>query len=191
MLDVAVHADGAAVDEAPHAGGGGGLDQLSNRRGVDLVIHALGQAGLAVQRGDVVDDLEAVAESRRQRFRLREIARDQWDVVPGRCVAPCGSRTIAHTSWPRCFKRAREMSAGESGGAGDEDLHRSATTVTGDPSSRINPMRDIVPSIRRVHASEFTRLCSAIGRTNCRCSPVTRNPAAASAHDTAPGENTR
>ena len=32
-------------------------------------------------------------------------------------------------------------------------------------------MRSIAPSTRRVHASELTRLCSAIGSTNCRCSP--------------------
>ena len=46
MLDVAVNADGAAVDDAAHAGLGGGLDQLADRRGVDLAVDAVGKPRL-------------------------------------------------------------------------------------------------------------------------------------------------
>ena len=38
MLDVAVHANRAAVDKPPNAGGGGGVDQIAHGRGVDRAV---------------------------------------------------------------------------------------------------------------------------------------------------------
>jgi len=179
MLDVAVHADRAAVDDAAHSGAGGGVDQLADGRRVDLVIDTLGQAGLAVQRGDVVDDLEVLAgQRRRQGLGAREIAGDDGNAVAfqvaGRRARGAGRRTHHGPHLVAApLQRAREVAAGESRRPGDEDLHRSATTVTGEPNSRISPVRSMVPSTRRVHDTEFNRLWSAIGSTNWRCSPVT------------------
>ena len=64
MLDVAVHPDGAAMDDAPNAGGGGGVDQVADGRGVDRAIGGLGNAGLTVDRGDVVDDVDILHRAR-------------------------------------------------------------------------------------------------------------------------------
>src|SRR5262249_38468563 len=80
MLDVAVDADGAAVDDAPHARPGGGLDQLSDRRPVDLVIDAVWKARLPVQRGDVVDAVDS-GDRGGERRRLAQVAVDDPDAV--------------------------------------------------------------------------------------------------------------
>ena len=66
-------------------------------------------------------------------------------------------------------QRARQVPAGKPGGAGYEDAHRSATSVTGDPNSRSSPTRSRTRSDRSVNARDPMALCSAIGRTNWRC----------------------
>jgi hypothetical protein len=53
---------------------------------------------------------------------------------------------------------ASEMPAGESGRSGDEDLHRSASMVTGEPASRRAPAAASPPSRRSVKAREPIRL---------------------------------
>ena len=64
MLDVAVHADGAAMDDASNAGTGGGVDQVANSGGIDGAIGCPGDAGLTVDRGDVVDDIHIFHRAR-------------------------------------------------------------------------------------------------------------------------------
>ena len=65
MLDVAVHADRAAVHDAPHAGRAGRLDRASPTAvGVDRAIQVVVEAGLPIERGDVVDDVDAVTARR-------------------------------------------------------------------------------------------------------------------------------
>ena len=54
----------------------------------------------------------------------------------------------------------------------ENDRADSNTIVTGEPKNRRRPLRSMNASVRRVHASEFTRLCSAMGRTNWRCCPA-------------------
>jgi hypothetical protein len=61
----------------------------------------------------------------------------------------------------------REMPARETGRAGDQRVHRSATTVTGEPNARSRPIDASAPSTPRVTPSLPIFLCSAIGRTNC------------------------
>ena len=71
MLDVAVDADRAAVHDAADAGPCRLLDELANGRGVDRAIGVGREAGLPVDRGDVIDDVDpstavaSVAASRR------------------------------------------------------------------------------------------------------------------------------
>jgi hypothetical protein len=82
MLDVSVHADRAAVDHAADARAAGGVDQLTDGGGVDLLIDAVRQPRLPVEGGDVVDDVEASLERPAERWRRGEIAVDQRDAVP-------------------------------------------------------------------------------------------------------------
>ena len=44
-------------------------------------------------------------------------------------------------------QRARQMAAGKPGGAGYEDAHRSATSVTGDPKKPSRPARSSSRSV--------------------------------------------
>ena len=70
MLDVAVHAHRTAVHDATHAGARRLLDEVSDRDGVDGSIRLVRQTGLSIERGDVVDDLDALhrpADRRRRR----------------------------------------------------------------------------------------------------------------------------
>ena len=53
---------------------------------------------------------------------------------------------------------ASEMAAGEPGCAGDEDAHRSATSVTGEPTSLSRPADARTPSRPSVTAREPMRL---------------------------------
>ena len=106
---------------------------------------------------------------RRRRARCRRLARSR-PRAPDRAPA-------RDTSCPRAASAAREVAAGESGRAGYEDAHRSATSVTGEPNSLSRPSaieeRPRTPSVKR---REPIALCSAIGSTNCRCTERTRKP---------------
>ncbi len=60
MLDVAVDADRAAVHDAVDARPRRGLDQLADRGRVHRAIGRRRDAGLPIDRGDVVDDVDAL-----------------------------------------------------------------------------------------------------------------------------------
>ena len=177
VRDVAVHAHGAAVDDAPHAGPGGGLDEPPHRLRVHRAVRRLGQAGLPIEGRDVVDDVDA-GHSGGERLAAGQVAGDHLH-AGARQVG--GARGLAHQRAHRVAARCEvhgQMPAGESGGAGDEDLHRSARIVTGEPASFSSPTDASARSTPVVRAREFSRLCTAIGNTNWRCSRVMRKPCA-------------
>ena len=62
-LDVAVHADRAAMDDAPHAGRRGRFDDRADRFRVDGVIRAFRKSCLPIQRRDVVDDVDGLGRA--------------------------------------------------------------------------------------------------------------------------------
>jgi len=59
-----------------------------------------------------------------------------------------------------------EMATGETGDAGDEYRHRSATIVTGDPRRRRRPTASRVRSTPSENGRRPMALCTAIGSTN-------------------------
>ena len=61
VLDVAVDADGAAMDDPPRAAGFRRFDHRPHGRRVDRSILVVGEARLPIDRGDVIDDLHTVA----------------------------------------------------------------------------------------------------------------------------------
>src|SRR5204863_9293252 len=73
-------------------------------------------------------------------------------------------------------ERAREMATREPGGAGYEDAHRSATIETGEPNRRSRPARSSRRSTDSVKRREPMALCSAMGRTNWRCTARIAKP---------------
>src|SRR5437868_1568470 len=73
MLDVAVHADGAAVDDTPDARGRGGFDELPDRRGIDRAIDVARDASLAIYRSDVVHDVD-ILDRRCDRCGIAQVA---------------------------------------------------------------------------------------------------------------------
>ena len=78
MLDVAMHADGAAVHDAANAGAGRGVDQIADRGGVHGAVRRLRNAGLPVDGGDVVDDVDILHRAR-ERGAILERADDRLD----------------------------------------------------------------------------------------------------------------
>ena len=82
MLDVPVHAHGAAVHDASRASGGSSLDDRPHGRRVDRAVLGLRQAGLPVNRGDVIDDLDA-ADRAIERSAILE-RRRRAGSIPGR-----------------------------------------------------------------------------------------------------------
>ncbi len=89
MFDVAVHADRAAVHDAPNAGAGRGVDQIAHSGGVDRAIRRLRNAGLPVDGGDVVDDLDILHRARERGAILERADR------PARCPTASSSRACA------------------------------------------------------------------------------------------------
>ena len=132
-----------------------------HRRRVDRAVRRVGQAGLPVERGDVVDDLDAARSRRSSDARSARSPRDELDAGRGEIAGPRAGRARARGRRRRGRPAPREVAAGEAGGAGDEDAHRSATTVTGDPSSRSRPARASAPSIRSVRRARADRACAA------------------------------
>ena len=174
--DVAVDADGAAVDDALDAGRAGGFDQGADRGRVDRAIEAVVESSGAVQRGDVVDDVDA-GDGARERRHVGEVAGRQLDT--GQC-----RRRHMRVADQRAHRDAiggeapGQVSAGEPGRARHEDAprrdrlghhaSRSATRVTGEPISAVTPMARRAPSLAPVNPRADTALCSAIGRTKWR-----------------------
>jgi hypothetical protein len=118
MLDVAVHADRAAVHDAPYTSGGGGFNETADRGRVHRPIGLGPEAGLSVDRSDVVDDV-SIARRPAQRVRVGEIARDELDPgsrqVPGRVGVPDQRADCVAAA----RQRTREVSTRETGRAGD------------------------------------------------------------------------
>ena len=137
MLDVAVDADRAAVHHAPDAGARPRPRRASPTAvGVDGAVGVRRKPGLPVDRGDVIDDVDARRRRARARARSRRSPDDQLDARRvERAGARPASRTSARTVVAARGQRAREVAAGEAGRAGYEDAHRSATSVTGEPNS--------------------------------------------------------
>ena len=156
-LDVAVHADGAAVDDATGAGSRRGAHDPASRLGVDAAIRRLGQSRLTIERGDVIDDFDS-GDGRVEILAALEIAGHELDarvrkIARGGRIAHQGAHLVAAGK-----EMAREMAAGESGRAGDENLHRSASMVTGEPASLNTPVDASAPSSPSVKAREPMRL---------------------------------
>jgi hypothetical protein len=78
MLDVAVYADGAAVDDAARPRRSRRIDDRSPGLRVHRAVDLVGETCLAVERGDVVDDLHA-ARSASKRIGVAQIALDLFD----------------------------------------------------------------------------------------------------------------
>src|SRR5262249_11104086 len=128
---------------------------------VDLV----GEASLPVHRTDVVDHIDAGDCCRKRRI-VAQIAGGERDAGRRKVARTIGvADERAHLVTAR-GEEAREMASRESGGAGDWDTHRSATSETGEPKRLSRPKRSSVCSLRSVNAREPIALCNAIGRTN-------------------------
>ena len=118
MLDIAVNAHRAAVDDAADARAGGCLDELTDADRIDLPIHAVGQPGLPIERGDVVHDVHAF-DGRLQGFGTAQIPGHDRDALGaerrrGRTHSDHRSYIVAAP-----FQRTREMAAREPGRARD------------------------------------------------------------------------
>src|SRR6202040_3900814 len=170
----------AAVDDAPDARTGGGLDDPADRRGVDRTIVLFRHAGPPVLRRDVIDDLH-VRHGRLDRAGVADVANRKLD--PGSEKVACAGSIPCQRPHDVAAGRqaARQMAAGESRCAGYEITHRSATSVTGEPKIFSRPARSRSPSIATVRRRERMSLWNAIGRTNCLCTDRTRNPDRSSA----------
>src|SRR5262245_10414034 len=165
VLDIAVDADGAALHNAADAGPPRNLDDRSDGGRIDGPIDGRGEPSLAVERGDVVDDVHAGHRTFEARG-IREIAFDDLDRG---AREHSGLRAIPHerADVVAAFsQKPRKPSACEACRAGDQRLHRSATSVTGDPNSRDSPT-DVNPcSTVRVNPRLPIALWNAIGSTN-------------------------
>ena len=107
MLDVSVHADGAAVHDAFRTRPRRGLDDLADRCRVHGAIGRRRDTCLAIDRGDVVDDVD-VFERRLDRGPIAEIAHRDVQPAASRSRARSRSRTRTRTLSPRASKpRAR------------------------------------------------------------------------------------
>ena len=140
VLDVAVDADGAAVDDATRAAGGGRVARSSRpiRR----------SRGGRWPRAGPPDDTARRRDRRRPRRVRRASRSSRRSRSPFTSSMPAAAEIAprlpaygpAHGPGPpRTCQRPRQVSAGESRRAGDEGLHRSASTVTGDPARRSRP----------------------------------------------------
>ena len=139
MVDVAVHADRAAVDHAACAGARGRCDDVCGRLGVDGAIVPRRYAGLPINGGDVVDDFD-VPSRQLQRLGASKIAGGERHLVPAVDAAE-----LVRVGDERLDVMAarheipRKVAARESRCAGYEYAHRSATSVTGEPNTRSSP----------------------------------------------------
>ena len=118
VLDVPVHAHGAAVDDATGACCCGRLNQRADSSGIDVVIDAIGEARLSIQGGNVVDDVGPGGGAVNRR-RVTEIARRELDACRAQ---PLAARRVAHERADGVAARAktaREMATREPAAARD------------------------------------------------------------------------
>ena len=174
---------------------GRGLDQRPHRRRRSRARY------VAVAAGRPADTARRCCRRPRRRATRRAHERARRARSPRTSSMPASadrrrarrSRTSARTCVAARRQRAREVPAREAGRAGDEDAHRSATTVTGDPSSRSRPARASAPSIRSVAGARVRAACAA--RSAARTGGArraTRKPVRARARArSARAENTR
>jgi hypothetical protein len=145
------------MDDATDAGYVGRLDNRPHRFRVDRAILARGKSGLPIDGGDMVDDLRA-GRGTLDRGAVANVSLNEGDAA---CLEVACPRGIANerghlVTMPR--KSAGEMPARESARPGDYDAQRSATTVTGDPTTAVSPARDSARSTREVKVTDATRL---------------------------------
>src|SRR5690606_14871756 len=175
---------------APHSRRRGGFDQLRHGGRVHRTVGGGRQAGFPVERRDVVDHF-AAGDGTGQIGRCREIAFDDLH-ASAQVVGQAGGAAREHPDTvARVGEMSGEMTTGEAGGASHENLHRSATTVTGDPKTRSAPSAASTRSQASVAPNRSIRLCRAIGRTNWRRTSTMRNPPAANASLTSRTDSTR
>ena len=118
MLDIAVNADGAAMHHAAHAAVCRDLDNAARRFGIDGAILGRSQPRLPVERGDVVDDLDA-AHRRLEAGAVAKVADRQLDA---RLLQALAALRIAHKrsdGIAASREGPRQMATRESCGAGD------------------------------------------------------------------------
>ena len=113
-----MNTDGAAVDHTPRATGFGCVDHRAYRLGVYRAVFVVAKAGLPIDRGNVVNDLDALGSALERRcvsqitgndFNARKICGDVGTGLPNECeyVIAAGG------------ERASEVTTCESGCAGD------------------------------------------------------------------------
>ena len=104
MLDVAMHADGAAMDDTPAALLGRHVDERGDGVGIDVAIGRRRQARFAIERADVVDDVDAGHRAPQARS-IGEVAGDHLDAGLRRDLPRVvTSRTTTRTSSPRAAR---------------------------------------------------------------------------------------
>ncbi len=128
MLDVTVHATRAAVHHAPHARRERAFENMSGAVHVDARIRRVALPRLAIRRRDVVDDVAAL----RCRGYCRGIRKICDAHVRSGLFQPGGARLArrpnehGHTL-TRLQEVTRKVTASESRGARDENVHAGGT----------------------------------------------------------------
>ena len=154
LLDVAVHADRAAMHEAADACLDRRIEQVLHRRSVDLPEQPGLDPLLPVQRSDMINQIDA-AHRLAQRRRIAKVALDDLDAKlrqrrgPGRVPDQRPNRGIVRR------QPADERPAGEAGGTGDQDLACAHSDASFAPY-RSHPLRGLRPA-RRLTAVKPTR----------------------------------
>ncbi len=118
MLDVAVHADSAAMDDPAHARRRGGVNQIANRGGVHGAIGRRWDAGLPIHRRDVVDDFNPV-DGPGKRCPIFKGADRRFDACGFEVTCLRRLPDKASDLIPACGERSREMSTCEAGRTSD------------------------------------------------------------------------
>ena len=145
--DVPVHAAGAAVHHAPGAAGLRRFEHVARAVDVDGAIRRVRLPGFAIGRGDVIHDVDALGGApHRGRDRARSPSTADHACRAAAATRRTGrgscGRTSARTSSPRAGQRRRQVSTGEAGRAGHQDLHRRRTL----------PRQSRAPVLRRARA---------------------------------------
>ena len=119
MLDVAVDTDRAAVDDAPGAGARPRLrSTVRTAAALTGAVLVVAQTGLPIDRGDVIDDLDAAdaARATRSASRRSPMTGSTPALASRRRAASADSGQTVVAAADEC---AREVTAGEAGRAGD------------------------------------------------------------------------
>src|SRR5262249_19872581 len=107
---------------------------------VDGMVDVSGNAGLPIDRGDVINDVDA-GRCRLDRLRIANITADE-DSAGARQVGGLRGIDVADERTDLVAAReqaAHEVAAREAGRAGYKDAHRSATIDTGEPKTFNSP----------------------------------------------------